>query len=311
MKAVVLAGGFATRLWPITKDKAKPLLPLGKRPIIEYILEDISSDSRIEEVFVSTNKKFEKDFRDFISAKNYKNIFVTTENTTGEEEKLGAIGALNQVVEKEDIEGPLLVVAGDNYMSFSISEIIDFFLEENTSCIAAYRTSIEEASKFGVIDIEDEVVKDFEEKPPEPDSGLVSIACYMLSKDAVEYLNKYIGEERNPDSPGYFIEWLINREEVRAFTFSGEWFDIGTPSGYIDAYTTVVNETTNIGSDIINSEISTSYLNQSVVSNSTLKNCLIFEKSKIIECKLENVIVDGAKVSNQNLKSEVISNSDD
>ncbi|MFB6245388.1 MAG: NDP-sugar synthase, partial [Candidatus Nanohaloarchaea archaeon] len=123
MKAVVLAGGHATRLWPVTKNRAKPLLPLGERPIIDYILDEI--DEEVEETIISTNEKFSEDFEDYIIEFG-RDARVVVENQDSEEEKPGTIGAILKLIESEDLEDDLLIVGGDNYFGFDFRELLEF-----------------------------------------------------------------------------------------------------------------------------------------------------------------------------------------
>ncbi|OUJ18217.1 N-acetylglucosamine-1-phosphate uridyltransferase [Methanonatronarchaeum thermophilum] len=307
MDAIVLAGGFATRLWPLTKDKAKPLLPLGKREIVDYLLKEIVREDRVDKVYLSTNKKFQQDFERYIESNGYSNVEVVVEDSLKEGEKPGAIGALHQIVTSKNLKGPLLIVAGDNYVSFSLSDFIDFYSDGDGSCLAAYDLD-EDPSQFGVLEVRGERVVDFEEKPKEPLSNLISIAFYILSERGVENLSRYMDEGLNPDSPGYFIEWLVNHEEVRAFKFEGNWFDIGTSKGYIDAYTTVVGENTFVSSEIENSEIKQTYIESSKIKNSTIKESIIVGNSEIKNCKLNRAIIDGKKLVGEKIENKILSN---
>ncbi|WGI17830.1 sugar phosphate nucleotidyltransferase [Methanonatronarchaeum sp. AMET-Sl] len=306
MDAIVLAGGFATRLWPLTRDKAKPLLPLGEKEIVDYLLDELVGEERVDKVYLSTNKKFREDFQLYLNSRDYRDVEVVVEDSIKEGEKLGAIGALHQLVTSRNLDGPLLIVAGDNYVSFSLSEFIDFYLEGEGSCLAAYDLE-GDPSQFGVLEVDGERVVDFEEKPSEPKSNLISIAFYLLSSKGVKNLDTYMNEGLNPDSPGYFIEWLINHEDVRAFKFEGNWFDIGTPKGYIDAYTTVVAENTFVSTEIESSNVNRSYIENSLIENSTINDSIIVGESKVKNCELNRVIVDGEEIVDKEIKNKVIS----
>lgn len=308
MDAVVLAGGFATRLWPVTKNRAKPLLPLGEKPIIDYLVEEIEKENRVDRSFISINKKFKKDFETYLDKNNHSDIKLVIEDSEGEEEKLGALGALYKVIEENELEGPLLVVAGDNYISFNISCFLDFYEEKKETTLAAYEVPLKEASSFGVLDVEEEKVVDFNEKPENPTSNLVSIGFYVFSEKSVEKLEEYIKEGENPDAPGYFLQWLINKEEIYAFDFNDTWFDIGTPENYLEANKAVLKgDNVIIDSSINNdSNLKNTYINKSVVQKSDLNNCILFEESKIKKCKLNNVIVDGEEIINQEKNKEII-----
>ena len=133
MKAVVLAGGYATRLWPVTRHRPKMLLPVGETTVIDTILSQLEADDRIEDVFVSTNERFAEDFRDHVADTGFEKPQLSIEDTTDEDEKFGVVGALAQLVEREGIaDEDLLVIAGDNLISFDVADFIDFFEETGT-----------------------------------------------------------------------------------------------------------------------------------------------------------------------------------
>jgi len=236
MKAVVLAGGYATRLWPVTRHRPKMLLPVDETTVIDRVLSGLEADDRVDEVFLSTNERFAEDFREHVETVGYEKPRLSVEDTTEEDEKFGVVGALAQLVDREGLAGEdLLVVAGDNLMSFDIADFIDFFEAREATTLAAYDVgSREKASSYGLVDIEGEEVVDFQEKPDDPPSTLVSIACYAFPAESVRF-GEYLAGDNNPDEPGWFIQWLVDREPVYAFSFDGAWYDIGTPDSYLEA----------------------------------------------------------------------------
>lgn len=292
MDAVVLAGGFATRLWPLTKEKAKPLLPLGNKKIIDYNLELLEREQRIDNIYLSTNKCFKTDFLEHIKQKEYQKTDVVVESSEDEEEKQGAIAALHQVVKQKKPQTPLLVAAGDNYASFKLSDFINHYQKNSSSIIAAYDVPRDEASEYGILELEDGEVVDFVEKPKEPPSTLAGIAYYIFTSKEIKYLNQYIAEGKNPDSPGYFIEWLLGKENLKAFRFSGEWFDIGTPRGYLRANKTILDQKNILkNTKTTNSDLENVYATNSEIKNSKLNNCII-NNSKITNSDLKDVIIE-------------------
>lgn len=236
MKAIVLAGGYATRLWPITKHRPKMFLPMGESTVIDRIFEALEDDERISEVFVSTNESFEDEFASYLTHRDYEKPTLSIEGTTREAEKLGVVGALAELVERENITEDTLIIAGDNVISFDLSEFIDFFEHRGESTLAAYDVeSREQAKSYGLVDIEGDRVTAFQEKPDDPQSTLVSIACYAFSGQTLQRLDEYLKEGNNPDEPGWFIQWLHEDQPVYAYTFDEAWFDIGTPESYLEA----------------------------------------------------------------------------
>ncbi|MFB6142921.1 MAG: sugar phosphate nucleotidyltransferase [Halorientalis sp.] len=298
MEAVVLAGGYATRLWPITRHRPKMLLPVGETTVIDRILSDLEADDRIEAVHVSTNARFAPEFEAHIAEQGYEKASLSIEETTAEDEKFGVVGALDQLVEREGIDDDLLVVAGDNLMGFSLTEFVDYFEERGTPTLAAYDVgSLEKARSYGLLDLEGDRVVDFQEKPDEPKSTLVSIACYAFPAESLRF-GEYLAGGNNPDEPGWFIQWLQEREPVHAFTFEDAWFDIGTPESYLDAVAWALDggqlvaesatvEGTDVGENV-------HVLPGATVLDSTVERSVVFSDATIEDCELRGSIIDEA-----------------
>ena len=280
MKAIVLAGGYATRLWPITKNRPKMFLPVGENTVIDETFADLEVDDRIDEVYVSTNERFEEEFRAYLADAPYEKPILSVEDTENESEKFGVIGALAQLIRREGIEDDLLVVAGDNLISFDLAEFVDFYERRETPALAAYDVgSRERAKSYGLVELDGERVVDFQEKPDEPHSTLVSIACYAFPASSLSLFETYLEGGNNPDEPGWFIQWLQDREPVYAFTFDGAWFDIGTPESYLDAVRWKLD-----GGCLVHPE--------ATVENSQLdENVHVMANSTIVDSSLSEVIV--------------------
>ncbi|SDC20868.1 sugar phosphate nucleotidyltransferase [Natrinema hispanicum] len=234
--AVVLAGGYATRLWPITRHRPKMFLPLGEMTVIDRIYAELEDLDRIDEVYVSTNERFAADFEAHLEDTPYDKPRLSVEETAHEDEKLGVVGALAQLIDRERLDEELLVIAGDNLFDFAIEDFLDYFDRRNGPAIAAYDVgSRERATSYGVIELDDERVVDFQEKPAEPKSSLVSIGCYAFPRETLSLLPPYLDAGNDPDEPGWFVQWLQDRESTYAYTFETAWFDIGTRESYLDA----------------------------------------------------------------------------
>lgn len=240
MQAVVLAGGFAKRLWPLTLDKPKPLLSVAGKPIIEYILEKLDGIEEIDKVYISVNKKFEPYFKEWLQNADFaKPLEIVTEPTTTEEEKLGAVGALGFLLRKKDITDDLVVVAGDNLFDFDMKKFIQGH-ESGFPVVAVYDMEKKEkiSKKYGVVVLDEKnIIKEFQEKPAQPASTLVSTGCYFFPKRAVEMIYEYLSSGNNADAPGFFISWLAKQMAVQGFVFNGnsKWFDIGNLESYKEA----------------------------------------------------------------------------
>ncbi|WP_336034640.1 NDP-sugar synthase [Halobacterium yunchengense] len=312
MKAVVLAGGYATRLWPITKHRPKMFLPVGESTVVDEIFADLEADDRIDEVYVSTNERFADDFEAYLADSEFEKPTLTVEDTTAENEKFGVMGALAQLVDREDVDDDLVVVAGDNLISFDIAEFVDFFAERDAPTIAAYDVgSLERAKSYGLVELEGDEVVDFQEKPDDPRSTLVSIACYAYPREVVDDIETYLAEDGNPDEPGWFVQWLQARQSVYAFTFEGAWFDIGTPESYLEAVRWKLGgenlvsddatvENTTIGENVHvmgNAELVNSSVDNTVVfPDATLRDCDVRDSIIDEQTRLENIDFSGALI---------------
>jgi glucose-1-phosphate thymidylyltransferase len=297
MKAVVLAGGYATRLWPLTRHRPKMLLPVGETTVIDRVLEELESDDRIEAVFVSTNERFADDFQSHLAEAAFDKPKLSVEETTDEDEKLGVVGALAQLVDREGIaDEDLLVVAGDNVISFDLSSFLDFFERERTAALAAYDVgSREKASSYGIVDLDGDRVVDFQEKPAEPPSTLVSIACYAFPAESIRF-SEYLAAGNNPDEPGWFVQWLVGHEPVRAFSFDEAWFDIGTPESYLEAVAWALDGDSVIADSatVVDTSIGENVhvMADARVDGGDLDRSLVFPGATVEDCGLRDSIVD-------------------
>jgi glucose-1-phosphate thymidylyltransferase len=297
MKAIVLAGGYATRLWPITKHRPKMFLPVGESTVIDTVFADLEADDRISEVYVSTNKRFAADFDAYLTDSEFQKPTLSVEETTAEDEKFGVVGALAQLIDREDVSEDLVVVAGDNLISVDIADFVDFFEAKGTPALAAYDVeSTERARSYGLVDLDGDRVVDFQEKPADPKSTLVSIACYAFPADTLPLFEEYLAAGENPDEPGWFIEWMQARGSVHAFTFDGAWFDIGTPESYLDAITW------HLGGDVLvhpSATVENARLRGNVhvmagaeVADSTLERTVVFPDATIRDADVRGSIID-------------------
>lgn len=297
MKAVVLAGGYATRLWPITKTRAKPLLPLAGRPIVDRILAPLEEEPAVDEVFVSTNQRFEEDFEDYLDEAGYEKPTLAIEPTTHEDEKLGTIGALADLVDRRDLDDDTLVIAGDNVFSFDVADFLDFYGERDGACIASYDVGSREAAKqYGLVALDGDRVVDFQEKPDDPKSTLVSIACYAFPAGTLELLDDYLAGDNNPDAPGFFLEWLYDRQDVFGYVFDGAWYDIGTPESYLEANAHELDGETLVADDVTVEDSrlgpNTYAMAGASFHDADVENSIVFPDARIDDCTVRDSIVD-------------------
>ncbi|MBI4014780.1 MAG: nucleotidyltransferase family protein [Candidatus Aenigmarchaeota archaeon] len=224
IKAIVLAGGTAERLKPLTENMPKPLIDVNGRHMIDDIIDKLEA-AGIREIYVSTNERFEEPFRAWSKGRNVK---LVVEKMPGGK-KLGAIAGLAYVAGKEKIAGDCLVIAGDNLFGFDLKDFIAFYHAKKKPVVAAYDVkSRERASQFGVITEVNGKITSFEEKPEKPKSTLAATACYIFPQEALNSMGEYLRLGNARDSPGNFIAWLAGRTGVYAYIFDNYWFDIGT-----------------------------------------------------------------------------------
>ena len=235
MKAIILAAGYATRLYPLTKDTPKALLPIDKKPIIDYIVEQIYTIEEIDEIYVVTNHKFAQNFQNWQKQTAGKaKITVLDDGTTTEENRRGAIGDISFVIDKMQIQEELLVIAGDNFFTYSLKDYYHFYKEKNKDCVCVKIWKDEKTlCNFGIALLDENgKVLDIEEKPKNPKSNTVVFATYFYQKDTVPLFKQYLSQGNNPDAPGNFPAWLYHKKDVYAYTFEGECYDIGTKESY-------------------------------------------------------------------------------
>ncbi|MGD0714862.1 MAG: nucleotidyltransferase family protein [Gaiellaceae bacterium] len=226
MKAIILAAGYATRLRPLTDAIPKQLLPVGGRPMVDWILDKIR-EAGIAEVHLATNGRFAPEFRRWAAGKD---VHVHDDGTTTNETRLGAIGNIRFVCEEAQLDDDLLVIAGDNLFDFSLADYIEFWrARDGASAVAVYDVGDRElARKYGVVDVDaDGRIVGFVEKPEDPASTLIATATYLYARAHVRLVAAYLDEGNPPDQPGNLIAWLHRREPVYAYRFAGGWYDIG------------------------------------------------------------------------------------
>jgi glucose-1-phosphate thymidylyltransferase len=234
VNVLILAAGYATRLYPLTLRKAKPLLEVGGKPMIEWVLDNLTCVPEIETIYLVTNAKFAADFQDW--AHCYQNqrrgvkIKIVNDGSTSDDDKLGAIGDIQFVLNREELsKSGLLIVAGDNLFSDSLA---DFVAQAKTTdaTVAVYDVGDTEAiKKYGNIDIDAAgAITHFEEKPEKPRGTLAAIALYYFSPKILQLVPTYLAAGNNPDQPGRFVQWLYKRQTVKTFQLKGKWLDIGS-----------------------------------------------------------------------------------
>jgi glucose-1-phosphate thymidylyltransferase len=234
MNAIILCAGYATRLYPLTLNKAKPLLEVAGKPIVEWVLDNLRPLPNLRTVFLVTNNKFAADFQNW--AKSYQDrhgglcIKVINDGSTSDDDKLGAIGDINLVLTREEVAGDdLLVIAGDNLFDEPLTGFMEA-AKGATALVAVHDVGdLEAMKKYGAVTVDqDGVITDFEEKPDKPKSTLAAVALYYYSREVPPLFTTYLAAGNNPDQPGRFLQWLYPRKPVKTYQINGRWLDIGS-----------------------------------------------------------------------------------
>ncbi len=237
MKAVILAAGYATRLRPLTEDVPKHLLPVGDRPMLDWVLDRVREVEELDAIHLVTNSRFAPAFAGWAERHG---VSVHDDGTTSNEDRLGAVGDLRLAIEEAGLEDDeLIVLAGDNLFEFSLPRIVEWSRAkpQPASAVPLHDVGdLELATHYGIAetDGEDRIVR-FVEKPSDPPSTLASTLIYLLPREHVRLVRTYLDEGRSPDNAGSFLGWLAGREPVYGYRFEGAWYDIGNHAQLLEA----------------------------------------------------------------------------
>jgi len=234
MKLIILAAGYATRLYPLTLNQPKPLLPVAGKPMLEHVLDNISTIREIDHAYVVTNAKFVTHFQKWAEGYRRPNLnfgfTIVDDKSTDDSNKLGAIGDMHLVLTQHKINEDVIVVGGDNLFSHDLAGFGDYCRQQNAPVTGVYDVGdLEQIKKYNAIDIdENSRISYFEEKPKEPKSTLTGIALYFYPKSTLPLIHEYIAAGNNPDQPGRLVQWLYPRVPFYVWKVPGLWFDIGS-----------------------------------------------------------------------------------
>ena len=231
MTSIILAAGYATRMYPLTLNYPKPLLEVGGKKIIDWLIEDLEK-SGVERTVVVSNHKFISQFQAW--AEGRENTIVLDDGSEDNDHRLGAVKDIEFAIEEANIDDDIVVLAGDNVLNFSLSSFIDYGRKKKTSCIMRHEEKDEnKLRKTGVIEInEDELVLNMEEKPKEPKSNWAVPPFYYYTKEDKDLIKEGIASGCGTDAPGSFVSWLVKIRPVHAYRMIGERFDVGSIEGY-------------------------------------------------------------------------------
>lgn len=233
MKCLILAAGYATRLYPLTENFPKPLLKVGEKTILDWLVDDIDKQEVVDEYVVISNHKFAVHFEEWAKGKRQK-ITVVDDGTDTNETRLGAVKDIQFAIDKLAINDDMLVIAGDNVLDFSLTKFVAYAEQKKTSCVMRYyEGELKKLSKSGVLTIDgvDKVIK-MQEKPEVPESNWCCPPFYFYTKDDAKLVKEGIENGCGTDAPGSFIAWLCSRSPVHAMEMPGSRYDIGNLESY-------------------------------------------------------------------------------
>ena len=235
MICLVLAAGYATRLYPLTENFPKPLLKVGEKTILNWLLDDVDQFEEVSEIVVISNHKFIGHFKEWESLQKFtKKLTVLDDGSTDNDNRLGAVKDLIFAQEKLNIQDDLLVLAGDNVLDFSLKEFVDFVLEKKTSCVMCHEENrIEKQQKTAIIvKNEKDLIVSYEEKPKVPKGNLAVPPFYYYLRSDADRMNEAIESGCSADAPGSFAAWLSTKSDVHAWDMTGKRYDIGDLKSY-------------------------------------------------------------------------------
>lgn len=234
MKALILAAGYATRLYPLTLTRPKPLLPVAGKPMVEYVLDHLAPIPGIDLVYLVTNHKFASQFESWsagLAPDRYPfPCRIIDDGSTDDATKLGAIGDLHLVLERERVDDDLIVVAGDNLFSLPLTGFGEACRRHQAPVLGIYDVgSLDLARKYNRLELDPTGrLLAFEEKPENPTSTLCGIALYFYPRATLPLVRQYVAEGQNPDQPGRLVQWMCRRTPFYTWQVPGLWYDIGS-----------------------------------------------------------------------------------
>lgn len=230
MKCLILAAGYATRLYPLTENFPKPLLKVGDKTILDWLIDDIRSSGIVDEFAVVTNHRFAPIFREWAPV----GVTIVDDGTSTNETRLGAVKDIQFAIESLALDDDLLVIAGDNVLDFSLVKFIDYARTKGTSCIMRYFEPDEaRLHKCGIVEIDaEDRVLSMEEKPAQPRSHWCCPPFYYYTKADARLVARGIEAGCGTDAPGSYIAWLCTQTSVHAMEMPGSRYDIGNLESY-------------------------------------------------------------------------------
>ena len=239
MKCLILAAGYATRLYPLTENYPKPLLAVKDKTILDWLVDDIDGADLVDEFIIISNHRFAHHFTDWAKGKKQK-ITVVDDGTSTNETRLGAVKDIQFTIDKLELDDDMLVIAGDNVLDFSLQRFARYALEKKTSCIMRYyEPTFEKLLKCGVVTIdENDRVLHMTEKSPTPETHWCCPPFYYYTREDARLVQTGINAGCGTDAPGSYIAWLCTQTTVHAMEMPGQRYDIGNLTSYKEVQNT-------------------------------------------------------------------------
>lgn len=232
MKCILLCAGYATRLFPLTKNFPKALLEIEEgKPMLNYIMEKVEEIKEVDEIYLISNDCYCKHFEEWAKNNKFsKSIEVINDHTTSNDDRLGAIGDISYVINNKDINDDIIIIAGDNLFDYSLKDVIAYYHTKHAPIVCSKELDdIETLRRFAVAKLdENDKIVNLVEKPLHPESNVAVYATYVYPKKVLEEIRTYLEEGNNPDAPGYLVEYLYKMMPVYAYRFKGNCYDVGT-----------------------------------------------------------------------------------
>ena len=237
MKCLILAAGYATRLYPLTEYFPKPLLKVGEKSILDWLVDDLVETTDIDEFVVISNHKFATHFEEWKNSKEktrFYEITVIDDGTSTNESRLGAVKDIQLAVEKLKLTDDLLVMAGDNVLDFSLSKFVEFAKKKGTSCVMCHEENeLKKQQKTAIITVnKNDLITFYEEKPKEPKGNLAVPPFYCYRSVDVKRIQEALDSGCGYDAPGSFAAWLSKQTPMHAYKMPGKRYDIGDINSY-------------------------------------------------------------------------------
>lgn len=238
MKNIIIAAGYATRLYPLTENFPKPLLKIGNSTILDRMMADTDAIPDIDGHIIVTNHRFAPIFEEWKSSSNYtRPVTIIDDGTSTNDTRLGAVRDLLLALESCSVDDDIMVLAADNILDFPLRGFVDYFKEKGTSVIMCHHEpELRKLQRTGVIAVDDSMkVLEMQEKPERPVSNWAVPPFYIYSRKDLPLIRECMEHGCGFDAPGNLARHLTGVTTLHAWPMPGSRFDIGSLDTYREA----------------------------------------------------------------------------